>query len=123
MVGVQLPVQGFALRTLGFQRICEPGGQEIVGIRGYDQQPSPGVGVPRGGQFALLPVDRQQAFGQHTLAGVALGDAATQLQPTHDQQQGPVLVEYVEIGFCPGPVHPGHPAQAVAGVLKRAVAA
>ena len=27
VVGVQPPVQGFTLRALGFQRLCEPGGQ------------------------------------------------------------------------------------------------
>ena len=83
----------------------------ILSFGGRGQQPRPGVGVPHGGQFALLPVDRQQAFGQHTLAGAALGDAATQLQPTHGQHHGPVLVEYVEISFRPSPVRSGHPAK------------
>jgi hypothetical protein len=106
-----------------FQRVSQRGGQNIRSAVGADQKPCSSVGLGNLRQRPLPPFDGQKPLTQYPITFGAFGGPAAHLQPTHGQQDRPVLVQDIEVGLDPGGVSRGHPRVAVAGVAGRAVGA
>ena len=99
VVAVLRPEHRRAFGAVQLQRIGQPRCQQMGGIGGADQQPGTGVDVVFFRQLALLPFDGQQPLVEHAIAAFVLGHRGCELQPTHRQQDRPVLVQHVEVGL------------------------
>ena len=120
-VGLLGPDHRGARRACSLHRVGQVGRDDVGGRAGADQQPRPGVGVLHLGQFAVRPLDGQQAIGEGSVLLRPVGDPGAQQQTLHRQPDRSVFVEQVDVGFDPGRVGLGDAGVAVVDVACGAV--